>query len=120
MDSYEFANLISFSDLGRGRLAAVLEVLWCETDRRERKNVRVVTNSRLAIDDDVRVEPDAVAEHDVIADRSERSDITFVAYLRTCADDRSLVNKCCHRSRGAQEAGESSSLTGGGAVVELR
>jgi hypothetical protein len=68
MNGHEFAYLIMFPDLGRGRFASVFEVLWRKPDGNERKNVSSFTYGGLSIDYDVRFEPNIVAQHNLFSD----------------------------------------------------
>ena len=71
MNGDELADMIPLADLDRRRLAAVLQVLRGEADRNERIDSCVFTDRCLAIDDDVRIEPHAVGNGNVVADRSK-------------------------------------------------
>jgi hypothetical protein len=63
----KFSNMISLADLDRRRFAGVFEVLWGVSDGHEWKGVRLVAYRSIAVDNNVRVEPDPVAERDRVA-----------------------------------------------------
>jgi hypothetical protein len=69
MDRDELADLIPLSDLSRGFFTAVLQVLWCEAERYEWKNVRVISDGCAAVNYHMRVETHAIAERDIFPDR---------------------------------------------------
>src|SRR5687767_10814911 len=100
MDRYKLADLIAFADLGRGGLPGVFQVLGRQADRSKRKDVSIITNGRLPVDDDMRVETNAVAQNNLSTDHRERADMTAVADARAGVNDCSLVYECRHRELG--------------------
>jgi len=93
MDGDKFADLISFTDLRRGRLARVLDVLRTEANRDKWENVRVVADRRPAVNNNMRIEPHTITERYFSSDRTERANMTVVAELRSVVDNRGLMNE---------------------------
>ena len=76
MDRHELADLVPLANYCRSFFTRVFEVLRSEADRSERKDMSIVADGRVTVDDDMRVESYTIAEHDLVTDDRERSDVT--------------------------------------------
>jgi len=76
MDCHKLADLIPLADNSRSFFTRIFQVLRCEAERCEGKDVSVVADNRVTVDHDMRVEPHTRAEHDLVADDREWSDVT--------------------------------------------
>ena len=95
MDGHELAEDVAAPDDQPGRLAAELEVLRDETDRREGKDLRAFADLGPAVDDRRRAHPAVGTEADVRADHGERPDRRPCADLRLRMHDRGRIDLRC-------------------------
>jgi hypothetical protein len=93
MDRYKFPDLVSLAYLDRRGLAGILEVLRRKSDRHERKNVSFASNSSIAIDNDVRIESNPIAEDDAIANDTKWSDHAIGPDSRTRTNNCGLMDR---------------------------
>jgi hypothetical protein len=68
MDGDKLANVIAAADARFGGFAFVLQILRRQTNRNKRKDARVLTNNRSAIDNDVRLETNPILQLNLVAD----------------------------------------------------
>jgi hypothetical protein len=92
VDRHEFANMISFSDLGPGRFAGVFQVLRSEADRNERVNVRSVADLCISFDHDMRVKLYIVSEYNFRPNDTVRADAAIFPEFRVGANDRGFMD----------------------------
>ena len=68
MNRDKFTDLIALADPGLRRLALLFQILRGKSDGDEGKDVRLVTNEGVSVDDAVGLQSDSVAEFNVVTD----------------------------------------------------
>ena len=92
MNGHEFADPVAPPYARFRWFAFVLQILRGKTNRNERKNMRTCADSCLAIHDAVRLQTNAVAQLNLIADYRIRTDVAIAAKVRAAADNSRRVN----------------------------
>ena len=87
MNGRVFANRIAVADGHASGAALPFQVLRLQAEAGERIDLVFASQRRVTVDDHMRVEPAAFAEHDVPTDHAVRSDGAALADLRTRLDD---------------------------------
>ena len=97
MDRHEFANMVSFTYRCCGRFASIFQVLWSQSDRHERKDMGFIADGGLAVDHDVRIEPDTVAKRDLGPNCRKRANVAAGSEDGPVSDYRGIVNEGRHQ-----------------------
>src|SRR6202040_2841248 len=92
VDRDEFADDVAVADTHFGDLTAILLVLRRRSDDGERMELTMLADRRMAVDDDVREQPRALAELDVLADEAERPDFHAARQFGAGMHDRGRVD----------------------------
>src|SRR5437016_4130456 len=92
MNGHMFAESIVLADFRAGDSAAPLHVLGFQSEADERKNFVTSAHRSVAVNDDVRVKPTIVTEHNMLADDAARADLAIATDLRFAMDDCGRMN----------------------------
>src|SRR6185436_200953 len=92
MDRHKLSDVIPSSYARFGGLACILQILWRQADRNERKHARLLADYRAALNYHVRLQPHAVFQLNIIANNRERSHLTAAPNPGIRADNSGRVN----------------------------
>src|SRR5437016_3454777 len=87
MNGHMFAESIVLADFRASDSAAPFHVLGFQSEADERKNFVASAQGSVAVNDDVRVKPTIVTEHNMLADDAARADLAIPADLRFGMND---------------------------------